>query len=503
MEKDSISLFVDNLPNSIHWKGLWHIVGRYGEVLSVYLPSKRSRAGSRFGFVKVGNMVEANRVKERLNGLMVYGSRISVSFAKYSLKASKEKCEQCKLSWKGNIANPFATGISQSKEASLACASRKEVKGHVDEDEVRKLKRCLVGVMAGVCTVGSIVDRLHNWGLGEIKVQRLRGNSFLLTIDDEDLFIMLEDLRWSYLKEIFVDVMLWTEFEEFGDNVSHYLDCEKVNILITTSSEARIDEVVDVVVENKKFDVRVLEVRMVDHSLGNLSKSEILKKIEIEVEKNVIEVGANNVGVSPIKDDLSVASESSSSDGKKGSPACSGDILCYRKKVSIGKTIEVESGVEDGGQSFGFQISDHCNHVGLGRSVGLVLGPVNSLKLGDISKMKISEKESFGGVLEDVSCVPETPNRNKKKMHKFGSMMDIQDSVLSKAERSRRDRALKSSKLKKSDLDSTELSGRSISDSVLKKKWVVAYTEAEETLSVEKRCMVLCLLGLKGRFLRS
>ncbi|KAE8699368.1 hypothetical protein F3Y22_tig00110580pilonHSYRG00195 [Hibiscus syriacus] len=597
-QSDFVSLFVDNLPNSIHWKGLWQIVGRFGEVLSVYLPLRRSRAGSRFGFVKVGNMVEASRVKERLNGLMVFGSRISVSFAKYSLKRPKDKCAQCKLSWKGNIANPFATSISQSKEGSLAWSTRKEVKGHVDEDEVRKLKRCLVGVMAGVCSVGSIVDRLHNWGLGEIKVQRLRGNSFLLTIEDEDLFIMLEDLQWSYLKEIFVDVMLWTEsfyqkervvwleieglplhcwnavtlkrlfglwgrFEAFGDNVSHLLDCEKVNMLISTSSEVRINEVVDVVVENKKFDVLVLEVRMVDHSLGNLSKFEILKKVEVEVEKYGVVVGASNAGGSPVIHNLKVASESGSSDGKEGSPSvgipldvvCSGDCLCCRKEVSFGKQIEVEGGVDDGGQNDGFQNLDQCNHVGLqgldidgvetlvvdsnevspiigeiskledrvlvnasnvvspeieppcriglksgfllksfkddlvnsgGRSEGLVLGSVNSSELGDINKWKISGKECVGGVVEDVSCVPELSIRNKKKMHKFGSMLDIQDSVLLKAERCRRDRALKSSKLKKSDLEFSELSGRSISDSDIKKKWGAAFVEAEETLSVAK-----------------
>ncbi|KAE8721126.1 hypothetical protein F3Y22_tig00016725pilonHSYRG00086 [Hibiscus syriacus] len=36
-------------------------------------------------------------------------------------------------------------------------ASRNEVLGHVDEEELRKMRRCLVGVTAGVCSVGNIV----------------------------------------------------------------------------------------------------------------------------------------------------------------------------------------------------------------------------------------------------------------------------------------------------------------------------------------------------------
>ncbi|KAK8715934.1 hypothetical protein V6N13_043258 [Hibiscus sabdariffa] len=65
--------------------------------------------------------------------------------------------------------------------------------------------------MATICSSRNIELRLQAWGLGEIKVQRLRGKTFLISIDDEDLFLMLEDLQWSYLKEIFVDIKTWSE----------------------------------------------------------------------------------------------------------------------------------------------------------------------------------------------------------------------------------------------------------------------------------------------------
>ncbi|KAK8675747.1 hypothetical protein V6N13_033811 [Hibiscus sabdariffa] len=35
------------------------------------------------------------------------------------------------------------------------------------------------------------------------------GKTFLLSFEDEDLFIMLEDLQWAYLKEIFCNVVMW------------------------------------------------------------------------------------------------------------------------------------------------------------------------------------------------------------------------------------------------------------------------------------------------------
>ncbi|KAK9037530.1 hypothetical protein V6N11_022438 [Hibiscus sabdariffa] len=77
-----ISLFVENLPESLHWKGLWFAFARYGEVVNVYIARKRSRGGKRFGFVRMENMGDANRAIQRLNGFALYGSRLVVKIAR-------------------------------------------------------------------------------------------------------------------------------------------------------------------------------------------------------------------------------------------------------------------------------------------------------------------------------------------------------------------------------------------------------------------------------------
>ncbi|KAE8706888.1 hypothetical protein F3Y22_tig00110387pilonHSYRG00110 [Hibiscus syriacus] len=78
------------------------------------------------------------------------------------------------------------------------------------------------------------------------------------------------------------------------------------------------------------------------------------------------------------------------------------------------------------------------------------------------------------------------------KLKKFGSMLDIQGKVLSKAERRRRDLALKKFNLSQSDLLLSELSDTSISDSVLKQRWAEAYVEAHEAVFLGRQ------LGLVG-----
>ncbi|KAK8668777.1 hypothetical protein V6N13_106223 [Hibiscus sabdariffa] len=135
--------------------------------------------------------------------------------------------------------------------------------------------------MTSVCSIRSIILRLHDWDIGEINVLRMGSKLFLLSFEDDELYMMPEDLNWSYLKEIFVDVRPWSEslkrperatwlevsgvpvhcwnhttlkrvgelwgtFEAFGKNIKHCKDCEKVYVLISTSQTKRIEEVIEV-----------------------------------------------------------------------------------------------------------------------------------------------------------------------------------------------------------------------------------------------------------------
>ncbi|KAK8672485.1 hypothetical protein V6N13_110853 [Hibiscus sabdariffa] len=60
------TLFMENVPATFHWKGLWHTVGRLGNVVDAFIASKRSRSGKRFGFVRFARKSDANRVMVRL-----------------------------------------------------------------------------------------------------------------------------------------------------------------------------------------------------------------------------------------------------------------------------------------------------------------------------------------------------------------------------------------------------------------------------------------------------
>ncbi|KAK8655652.1 hypothetical protein V6N13_108224 [Hibiscus sabdariffa] len=132
------------------------------------------------------------------------------------------------------------------------------------------------------------------------------GKTFLLSFEDDELYIMLEDLNWSYLKEIFATVEAWSEnlirthratwieilglrlhcwnevtlqrivdslgvVEAFGENVNRRLDCEKVTVLILTDHAKRIDETIEIKIGNFTHEVSVVELGFKDISVDGVS----------------------------------------------------------------------------------------------------------------------------------------------------------------------------------------------------------------------------------------
>ncbi|KAL4323099.1 hypothetical protein GQ457_11G031820 [Hibiscus cannabinus] len=204
-----VTLFIENIPERMHWKGMWHLFARHGEVNRAFIVKKLSRGGKRFGFVSFEIVCDASRAMERLNGFNVYGYRLTVKFANQNKWRASGKQNRDQLNIGENeLRQPR---INQTlRDRSQREVHKKKILGHVVDEDLWKLQRCLIGEMASVCSVQSIVNRLEQWGLNGIKVQRMGGKVYLLSFEDEDLYIMLEDLERSYLKEIFCMVEEWS-----------------------------------------------------------------------------------------------------------------------------------------------------------------------------------------------------------------------------------------------------------------------------------------------------
>ncbi|GMP47690.1 hypothetical protein CsSME_00015322 [Camellia sinensis var. sinensis] len=80
-----ITVFVDNLPESIDPRGLFMLFNKFGVVRDVFIPNKRRRIYStRFGFMRYDCLVAANVAIQKANGLWVDDRAIKVKEADFN-----------------------------------------------------------------------------------------------------------------------------------------------------------------------------------------------------------------------------------------------------------------------------------------------------------------------------------------------------------------------------------------------------------------------------------
>ncbi|KAL4362373.1 hypothetical protein GQ457_04G026450 [Hibiscus cannabinus] len=287
-KSQGFSLFIENIPSRMHWKWLWHLFARHGEVCRAFIARKLSRGGKHFGFVRFSTEEDAKRAMERLVGFTVYGFRLTVE---------------------PETQNGMRESSNWTKEEAWRSTPRIKVQGHVVVEELWKLQRCLVGEMSTICSVGAVAMRLEKWGLNGIKVHRMGGKAFLLSFEDEDLYTMLEDLNWSYLKEIFDNVEAWSEkmkrpHRETWIEVTRLpLHCWnevtlKMVAEITTSQAKRIEDLIDVEIGNEIHEINVLELGFKDNSVDPLNMNEKQKvQLKKATSKNYVSSDSSSESV--------------------------------------------------------------------------------------------------------------------------------------------------------------------------------------------------------------
>ncbi|KAK8649255.1 hypothetical protein V6N13_129988 [Hibiscus sabdariffa] len=150
----------------------------------------------------------------------------------------------------------------------------------------------------------SVMERLHSWGLGELKIKSMGGRRFLIEVPDEELLRLLEEQNWSLLEEVFMNIEKWSESFQvperitwvevigiplhcgnhmtfkriaeswgsliaLGENANQYFGCDKISLQISTSQMQTIDEVIELEVGMDKFDVLIVEITFLRVVCGN------------------------------------------------------------------------------------------------------------------------------------------------------------------------------------------------------------------------------------------
>nr|GEW60583.1 ChaC-like family protein [Tanacetum cinerariifolium] len=62
VQKISTSIFITNFPDHAKAKDLWNVCKQYGQVVDVFIPDRKSKAGKRYGFVRFIRVYDVDRL---------------------------------------------------------------------------------------------------------------------------------------------------------------------------------------------------------------------------------------------------------------------------------------------------------------------------------------------------------------------------------------------------------------------------------------------------------
>ncbi|GKA03477.1 nucleotide-binding alpha-beta plait domain-containing protein [Tanacetum coccineum] len=187
VSKISTSIFVTNFPDSFSAKDLFHSCKQYGHVVDSFIPTKRTKDGKRFGFVRFINVFNVERLVNNLCTIWVGRSKFHANVARFkreymkgSVNVDKTKNESNKRKFDGSHKNVENTVIGKSF-VSVVKTSRMPIDKEsppaiVLEDDCLNAKDLTLSLMGRVKEMASLVNlkkALCNEGFDVVKISYL------------------------------------------------------------------------------------------------------------------------------------------------------------------------------------------------------------------------------------------------------------------------------------------------------------------------------------------
>ncbi|CAL5404875.1 unnamed protein product [Camellia sinensis] len=187
-----VTMFVDNLPDSMDKEWLLQLCSGAGKVQDVFIPKKLSkRSKRRFGFVRFRSKEEAVRAVEAINGVTVRDCRLFAKLAAF-WKEGQGLREVVKSNGTGRTRNDDPYGahrvtIGQSLRRNVNNQSfadvvrgcnkdcHKALSSSVKADEYGNewLRRSVVGKTYTFCSVEVVEDILKSVGVLNLQVREI------------------------------------------------------------------------------------------------------------------------------------------------------------------------------------------------------------------------------------------------------------------------------------------------------------------------------------------
>ncbi|GKE34229.1 RNA-directed DNA polymerase, eukaryota [Tanacetum coccineum] len=304
VSKVAKSVFVTNFPESVSARDLWKSCSVYGTVVDVFIPSKKSKAGKRFAFVRFIKVFNLDRLVENLCTIwigryhlyanLVRFDRPHKSFPAPTAYAANAEVPKRSFAPQHSNARPSSyanvvNGASPGSYGSLLSTSP----AMVLEDTclvVRDLSKHVMGKVKDFTAIPRLYTILKDEGFLDVKLNYLGGtwvlfefcnidtkvnfmnhtgiNSWFQVIQDASSdFVSEERIVWMDIEGIPLRAWSRETFKKIGKKWGETLDLEdnvdtsfgRKRLCVKTAHPVSILETFKIIVKGRVFMVRVDE----------------------------------------------------------------------------------------------------------------------------------------------------------------------------------------------------------------------------------------------------
>ncbi|GKV42979.1 hypothetical protein SLEP1_g50328 [Rubroshorea leprosula] len=236
--------FFTNFPDEWSYENMWQTFRRFGRVLAIYSPPRRTRRGSRFGFVRFLEVKDEWELEHQLDQIRIGDFKLWVNRPKFTEKESHRDSDHrlCKKEGvrgqrsyadvvKGNseeesnrVNKPEATrdpslwqqkrGDRKKSQSQVWLPKDKEQVKHslefkVQEEDLSWLEGCYVGVAHSVEIIPNLQEKFFMEGYFSCKVRAMGGKLVLFEGGDKEEIKDLVEQASQWLGQWFSEVNPW------------------------------------------------------------------------------------------------------------------------------------------------------------------------------------------------------------------------------------------------------------------------------------------------------
>ncbi|XP_022753670.1 uncharacterized protein LOC111301983 [Durio zibethinus] len=189
--KEIVTMFVNNLPDNIHWIWLTTIFQRFGYIVDVFIPRNRSKTGKRFGFVRFTSFEEAKKAVLCLNGVWLVDHKIDANIARFAQRNSfwrKRKVPEAKAEVGTRVTERTETNSNNPECEKLFHYEEESYMGEINNETLHWLSRTVVGVSKCFTKSNVISEQFKMEGVFGLNVRKLSVKQFLINFDNTEMF---------------------------------------------------------------------------------------------------------------------------------------------------------------------------------------------------------------------------------------------------------------------------------------------------------------------------